>query len=112
MVVVTFIGGSTCHKMQGPSYKRKEPFVLDDRIKKIIASAVAKTDPKQIAILRNLTVAQRVQQATSMIRAAEQVGVYRLRQREPELSEQEAYYIIRSGTLLSREIKKRAIQSS
>jgi len=96
----------------GPSYKRKEPFVLDDRIKKIIASAVAKTDPKQIAILRNLTVAQRVQQATSMIRAAEQVGVYRLRQREPDLSEQEAYYIIRSGTLLSREIKKRAIPSS
>ena len=91
----------------GPSYRRKELFVLDERIKHIISGAVAKIDQKQIAILRNLTIAQRVQQATSMIRAAEQAGVYRLRQREPELSEQEAYYIIRSGMLLSREMKKR-----
>lgn len=96
----------------GPSYRRKEPYVLDERTKQIIAGAVAKIDPRQIAILRELTVAQRVQQATSMIRAAEQVGVGRLRQREPDLSEQEAYYIVRSGTLLSREIRKRAIQSS
>ncbi|MEM7128816.1 MAG: hypothetical protein AAF702_20955 [Chloroflexota bacterium] len=93
----------------GPSYRRKEPFVLNDHHKRVIAGAVAKIDPKQIAILRKLTVAQRVQQAASMIRAAEQVGVYRLRQRESKLSEQEAYYVIRSGTLLSREIKKRAI---
>lgn len=96
----------------GPSYRRKEPFVLDKRAKQIIKGAVAKIDLRQIAILRKLTIAQRVQQATSMIRAAEQIGVYRLRQREPELSEQEAFYIIRSGTLLSREINRRAIQSS
>ena len=95
-----------------PSYQRKEPFVVDERIKRVIAGAIAEVDPQQIAILRRLTVAQRVQQATSMIRAAEQVGVYRLRLREPELSEKEAYYIIRSGTLFSRKRKQNESRSA
>ena len=50
-----------------------------------------------MAIVRNMTPAERVQQAASLIDAAERVGVYRLRQREPSLSEDEAYRIIRGG---------------
>jgi len=95
-----------------PSYKQKESFIVDERIKRVIAGAIAEVDPQQIAILRKLTVAQRVQQAASMIRAAEQVGVYRLRLREPELSEKEAYYIIRSGTLFSRKRKQDGLRTA
>lgn len=60
-----------------------------------IAGAVAEVDPQQIAILRRLTPAQRVQQAVSMIDLAEQVAAYRLRQRHPELSEIEALRTVR-----------------
>ena len=62
-----------------------------------IAGAVAEIDLAQAAIARKLTPAERVQQAASMIEAAEQVSVYRLRQREPHLSEDEAYRIVRQG---------------
>ena len=91
-----------------PSYRRKAPFVVDERIKRMIAGATAEVDPKQIAILRKLTPAQRFQQAISMIELVEQVSVHRLRLREPELTEEEAYFIIRSGTLLSRAAKTHA----
>ncbi len=60
-----------------------------------IAGAVAEVDPQQVAILRRLTPAQRVQQAVSMIDLAEQVAAYRLRQRHPELSEIEALRTVR-----------------
>ena len=60
-----------------------------------IAGAVAEVDPQQIAIFRRLTPAQRVQQAVSMIELAEQVAVYRLRQRHPEMSEIEALRVVR-----------------
>lgn len=60
-----------------------------------IAGAVAEIDLQQIAILRCLTPAQRVEQAASMIELAEQVAAYRLRQRQPELSELEALRTVR-----------------
>lgn len=60
-----------------------------------IAGAVAEVDPRQMAIVRRLTPAQRVEQAISMIELAEQVAVYRLRQRHPELSELEALRTVR-----------------
>jgi len=61
-----------------------------------IAGAVAEVDPRQIAIFRRLTPAQRVEQAVSMMELAEQVAAYRLRQRHPELSEIEALRAVRS----------------
>ena len=50
-----------------------------------------------MAISCKLTAAQRFEQGVSMIRLAEQVGAFRLRLRRPELSEQEALRLIRSG---------------
>lgn len=60
-----------------------------------IAGAVAEVDPRQIAIFRRLTPAQRVEQAVSMMELAEQVAAYRLRQRHPELNELEALRMVR-----------------
>ena len=74
-----FEGGNNMPQDAGPSYKRKEPFVLDDHHKRVIAGAVAEVDPKQIAVLRALTPARRFSQAISMIAFAEKVAVHRLR---------------------------------
>jgi hypothetical protein len=89
-----------------PSYQRKTPFVLTDNDRKAIAWAFAEIDMEQVKILRTKTPAQRAQQAVSMINAAEQVAAYRLRLREPELSEAEALRIVRRG-LLEHVRKKR-----
>jgi hypothetical protein len=68
----------------------------DEALRQVqIAGAVAELDLQQIAILRRLTPAQRVEQAVSMIELAEQVAAYRLRQRHPELSEIEALRTVR-----------------
>lgn len=93
-------------KHVGPSYQRPETFMVDERIEQMIAGAVAEIDPKQMAVLRRLTPAQRFQQAASMVRFAEKVSAYRLRLREPDLSENDAYRIIRSGSLTKRIIHK------
>lgn len=66
-----------------------------DNWQRAIAGAVAEIDLQQVAILRRLTPAQRVEQAASMIELAEQVAAYRLRQRQPELSEIEALRTVR-----------------
>lgn len=92
----------------GPSYRRKEPFVLTDHHRRVIAGAVAEVDPKQIAVLRMLSPAQRFAQAISMVAFAEKVAVHQLRLREPELSEKEAYFIVRSENLAAREARRRA----
>ena len=63
----------------------------------LIAGAVAELDPQQFEIARHLSPAQRVRQALSMIRLAENVAAYRLRQRQPDLDEQEALRLIRSS---------------
>ena len=73
--------------MSNPSYQRKEPFVITDRIRRQIAGAVAEIDLQQMAIIAKLTPAERVQMAASMIDACERAGVIRLREREPELRE-------------------------
>jgi len=82
-----------------PSYQTSQTLVVDARIKRMIAGAFAEIDLAQIVILRTLTPAERFQQLTSMIAFAERVAVYRLRGREPQLSEQEAFYRVRCGSL-------------
>jgi hypothetical protein len=89
-----------------PSYQWQTPFVLTDSDRKAIAWAFGEIDMEQIKILRTKTPAQRAQQAVSMMNAAEQVAAYRLRQREPELTEKEALRIVRRG-LLNYELRKR-----
>jgi hypothetical protein len=89
-----------------PSYQRKTPFVMTDAVRKAIAGAVAEIDVKQLRLLHTKPLAERVEMAASMIEGAEQVGAYCLRQREPELSEDEALRIVRGG-ILSYYIKKR-----
>jgi hypothetical protein len=71
--------------------------VLDEKLQRLIAGAVAEVDPEQIAASKHLTPAQRFQQASSMIRLAEQVATYRLRQRQPHLNEEKARRIVREG---------------
>jgi hypothetical protein len=61
-----------------------------------IAGAVAEIDLQQVEISRQLTPAQRLEQMQSMIDLVEGIAAYRLRQRQPELSEAEALRIIRS----------------
>ena len=92
--------------MDNPSYHRKTPLVVTEEMRREIASAVAEIDLAQLEILRRMTPAQRVRMAASMIADGERVAVYRLRQREPELSEDEAYRIVRMG-LLEHERQKR-----
>jgi hypothetical protein len=54
-----------------------------------------------------MTPAQRVHMAASMIADSERVAVYRLRQRELELSGPEAYRIVRTGLLEYERWKRR-----
>ena len=85
--------------MQNPSYWRKEPIVVTERMRRQIAGAVAELDLAQIAITRHLTPAERTWQAASMIDAAERVAAYRLRQRYPEMEEMDALHIVREGLI-------------
>lgn len=82
---------------------RRKPFVVDERIRKMIAGAVAEVDPAQIAVLRKLTPKERCRQAIAMIEGAERVAVYRVRQRQPELTESEAVRTVRQRLLDFRE---------
>jgi hypothetical protein len=75
------------------------PFTVTDEMRREIWGAVGELDLAQMAVVAKLTPAQRVRMAASMIEACEQVGVYRLRRRQPELSEAEAYRIVRGGLL-------------
>ncbi len=69
---------------------------LDERTRQEIRAAVREADPAQIAIMRKLTPAQRVEIALSMIRAGEEAAVCRLRLKRPELTDVEALRIIRN----------------
>lgn len=79
-----------------------QPLVIDDRTKQMIAGAVAEIDLAQSALSRTMTPAQRVWQALSMMRTAERVSAARLRQRQPELSEDEALLAVRERGLAFR----------
>lgn len=79
-----------------------QPLVIDDRTKQMIAGAVAEIDLAQTALSRTMTPAQRVWQALSMMRTAERVSAARLRQKQPELSEDEALLAVRERGLAFR----------
>jgi hypothetical protein len=93
--------------MQNPSYQRKEPIVVTERMRRQIAGAVAELDLAQIAISRRLTPAERAYQALSMIDGAQRVAAYRLCARRPELSSDEALHIVRTIGIVEYERRKR-----
>ncbi len=80
--------------------QNRPPFVVDDRMRKMIAGAVAEVDPAQIAMLRKMTPAERFAQMISMVRFTEEAAADRLCQREPTLAVAEALKIVRSGAML------------
>lgn len=84
------------HSVHKGFYLHGRP-LLDPQLERRMIGAMAEIDPAQMAITRKLSVADRVAQALSMMDAAEQAGVYRLRLRKPHLSEQEALRMIRQG---------------
>jgi len=94
--------------LPGPDQKDQR-FVMDERMRRMIAGAIAEIDPAQIAILRTFTPAERFRQMMSMIKFIEDVGAYRLHTREPELTESDALRIVRSGEMMKRKLQKRSL---
>ena len=88
-----------------------QPLVIDERIKRMIAGAVAEIDPAQIKLSRSLTPAQRFAQMMSMIKFTESIAVHRLRLREPEVSETEAVRIVRSGEMIKRVLEQKSVKT-
>jgi hypothetical protein len=86
--------------MTTPSQPPRPPFVVDARICQMIAGAVAEIDLAQIAMLRRLTPAERFAQMLSLLRFTETAAADRLRLRAPNLSEEAAFMIVRSGQML------------
>lgn len=60
---------------------------FDENLHRLIAGAIAEVDPQQMAISRQLTLAQRFRQGYSMTRLAGQVAAYRRRQRQAQTKE-------------------------
>ena len=63
--------------------------------KQLIAGAVAEVDPAQIDIWQQMPVARKAQLGLSMIHVAERVGVYRVRTRQPELTNRQSILHVR-----------------
>ncbi|MCB9138702.1 MAG: hypothetical protein H6642_10175 [Caldilineaceae bacterium] len=82
-----------------------KPLPVTPAMRRQIAGAVAEIDLDQIEFTRQMTPAQRVRRGADLIDAAERVGVYRLRVRRPDLSEEEAFRIVRSGLFNQRKKK-------
>ena len=92
--------------MKNPSYQRSAPIVVTERMRRQIAGAVAEIDLAQITISKQLTPVERTCQALSMIAAAQRVAAYRLRVRDPGISEEEALRIVRSIGITEYERRK------
>jgi len=75
-------------------------------MRKQIRGAFAEIDLEQIKVLKQMTPAERFQQARSMNYAANRAAVYQLLQREPDLSNDEAWKIVRSGKVIQRALEK------
>ena len=75
--------------LQPGYYLRGQPTV-DQGLAAAIDGAAAEIDPAQIAVLKNLTFAQRFRQGCSVSRLARRTAANRLQQRYPQLSRVEA----------------------
>jgi len=93
--------------MSNPSYSRKDPIVVTERMRRQIAGAVAELDLAQIAISRKLTPAERTWQAASMIDAAERAAATHLRLAHPDLTPDDALRIVRTIGIVEYERRQR-----
>lgn len=89
-------------KLSTDPMRLEQPSVINKRTKQMIAGAVAEIDMAQAVLGRTMTPAQRVWQALSMMRAAERVSAFRLQQKQPQLSEDEAVLAVRQRGLAFR----------
>lgn len=71
---------------------------FDEKLHRLIAGAIAEVDPQQMAVSRQLTLAQRFRQGYSMTRLAGQVAAYRRRQRQAQAKESN-HLVREKGTL-------------
>ena len=78
---------------------KSEKIVITEEMRQQMAAAFAEIDMRQIEVLRKMTPTESIQLGFSMIEAAESVGVYRLLQRDPSLTESEALRILRGGLI-------------
>ena len=87
--------------------QRKKPFIVDDRIRKMIAGAVAEVDLAQIAVLRTMTPGERFAQMLSMMRFTEAAAADRLCQYDPNLTPHAALKIVCSGAMMQWLVDRR-----
>jgi len=76
--------------------------------KQLIAGAVAEVDPVQIDASRHLKIPQKYAQAFSMIKIAEEVTSYRLRQRHPHLNQALALQTVRKADMQREGVEEMA----
>lgn len=73
---------------------------ISETLRRIIAGAAAEIDPKQMEVIHKLSLAERFEIGCSMSDAARDAKAYRLRLKNPELSETEA---LRLSLVLDRQ---------
>jgi hypothetical protein len=67
-----------------------DDFELTDEDRRAIRAALARIDPKQAEIDRNLTMAESFAKGFAIVEAVRQYNIYWMQQEHPELSEAEA----------------------
>ena len=77
---------------------------LTDKQEREIAGALRDIDPAQILVNQQLTTGQQAQKGLSMIRIAENVASYRMRERRPELSPEESMGLARQPDAKENEV--------
>lgn len=92
---------------ENPSYYRKEPLIVTERMREEIRGAFAEIDMDQIKILKKMTPTERFLQACATNHAVNRVAVYQLLRREPDLDENEAWQIVHSGKVIQRALQKK-----
>ena len=76
------------------TFPQQQPIALTPDMIAEIRGAWAEVDPAQMAIISRLSPAERMRKGFAMSNAVRRVGVYRLRQQRPELSEAEANRLV------------------
>ena len=77
---------------------------ITEKQEREIAGALRDIDPAQIEVNQKLTAGQQAQKGLSMIRIAERVASYRMRERRPELSPEETMGMARQSSANEKEV--------
>ena len=76
--------------LQRPGYYLRGEPPINTELSTILEGSLAEVDPAQVAVLKRLSFKQRFQQGCAISNLARQVVAYRIRQRNPHLSQSEA----------------------